>query len=209
MIVIGMLILFTLSGIYLFFSQLSVGKFKNILGLQNQSSTPSSPTENNYSLPVCLIDNKQMVTLNKTTGLAANSSTVKTLEYVQPFADIVKNTNTKKVTRNLRWDEIELTQGVYNWDTPISGSGYADSVVAALPENKVIFKLVFTPKWASTNSTHPRYYGSVPTDMPAWHNFVQAAVTRYGAGGINKVKDWEVWNEPNIAEYWWGLHLNI
>ncbi len=157
-------------------------------------------------LVTCQLDNKVMNTRNKVAGVAANSNTLTDLILVDKFINIVNSSGVKKTTRNLRWDLIEQTKGTYVWDAAYGGSGYADTIASKLPADTVIFKLVYSPKWASTQPNHPRYWGSVPTDMDAWQRFVTQAAKRYGhgTGGQGKVKDWEVWNEPNIKEYWWG-----
>lgn len=35
-------------------------------------------------------------------------------------------------------------------------------------------------------------------DVPAWRAFVNAAVLRYGSAGTNRVRDWQLENEPNL-----------
>lgn len=75
----------------------------------------------------------------------------------------------------------------------------------------------------------PFFYGSAPfankdvrkppikgKDLAAWRDFVQAAVARYGHGGVywqevfsseyggkpQEITDWQVWNEPSSAAFW-------
>ncbi len=154
----------------------------------------------------CQLDNKIMESQAKIAGIASNTQALTTLALVDKFVNIIKDNGVKKTTRNLRWDLIEQSKGTYTWDVAHLGTGFADTITNKLPSDTVIFKLVYSAKWASSNPTHPRYWGSVPTDMDAWREFVRQAVKRYGygEGGASKVKDWEIWNEPNVYEYWWG-----
>jgi hypothetical protein len=55
----------------------------------------------------------------------------------------------------------------------------------------------YTPKWASSGPNGENSYP--PKDLHDWSDFVFRMVSRYK----DRVKAWEVWNEPNIA-FWTG-----
>ncbi|HEY3082033.1 MAG TPA: hypothetical protein VGM69_19260 [Chloroflexota bacterium] len=93
----------------------------------------------------------------------------------------------------LRWDEVEPEPGEYRFDQ-----------LDRLFENArrwdlaVVAVLVGAPRWAVD---HPDRAGAgPPSDWPAWERFVSVVADRYR----DQVAAWEVWNEPNIPEFWRG-----
>jgi hypothetical protein len=61
---------------------------------------------------------------------------------------------------------------------------------------KVIALPYITPSWArpaGTTDKHP------PNDIGLYASFVEAAVRRYAPKGV---KVWEIWNEPNLSNFW-------
>src|SRR5437588_228155 len=61
---------------------------------------------------------------------------------------------------------------------------------------QVLGILDYTPAWAAiagaTNDHFP------PADPATFATFAQATVLRYK----NRVHTWEIWNEPNISQFW-------
>jgi hypothetical protein len=87
-----------------------------------------------------------------------------------------------------------------------------DAVVAAaamrgLPVLPVVHR---TPSWAAA---HPRKgAASTPRGTAAYTQFLTALVGRYGPSGSlwteqpalprTPIRDWQIWNEPNLTRYW-------
>lgn len=62
---------------------------------------------------------------------------------------------------------------------------------------RIVADVAYTPAWAraaTCGSTH-----CPPAAPQAFATFVHAAVRRYAPQGVTV---WEIWNEPNIAQYW-------
>ncbi|HEY3110202.1 MAG TPA: hypothetical protein VGL23_15675 [Chloroflexota bacterium] len=102
-----------------------------------------------------------------------------------------------------RWEAIEARAGVYDWAD-------ADRVVAAneaagLP---LLAILIGTPPWAGPAAGAPPRGLEVGPIMPdgtisdanPWGRFVHAFASRYRG----RVAAYEVWNEPNRADFWSG-----
>lgn len=86
------------------------------------------------------------------------------------------------------WSEIEATHTVFDWST-------VDRVVAAASGFDILGVLAYSPLWATsdTGETH-----APPTHTSDYAAFCTAAATRYAG----KIAAWEVWNEPNITNFW-------
>jgi polysaccharide biosynthesis protein PslG len=54
------------------------------------------------------------------------------------------------------------------------------------------------PQRAEIYGEHPAPPTNNDQAMAAWLRFVEAAITRYK----DKIRYWEVWNEPNHRDYW-------
>ena len=86
---------------------------------------------------------------------------------------------------DLDWAGIQPTNSTtYNWT-------YFDKIINAIVAEgmKPLPILHRCPSWAGTG---------VPTSMATFGTFCTAAVNRYK----DRVKHWEVWNEPNLAGFW-------
>jgi hypothetical protein len=102
----------------------------------------------------------------------------------------------------LAWDRIEPAPGATDWSA-------TDRKVLAAAANgiDVLGLLLRAPAWANGNELDP----FVPPRAGLFGRFAQAAVARYGPGGIlwrehpevraRPVRHWQAWNEPNIAQY--------
>jgi hypothetical protein len=93
------------------------------------------------------------------------------------------------------WDGIETGKGNFRW-------GFWDDYVRiAVKENGItlIPYVCYTPTWNSTGDTS-NYWNHTPKDYDEFGVFVEALVTRYRGS----IKTWELWNEPDIREFWSG-----
>jgi hypothetical protein len=92
----------------------------------------------------------------------------------------------------------------------IDYSAYDAVVLAAARHGVGVLPIVQgTPHWAARRPGDP---ASPPRDAADLGRFLQALVARYGKGGslwaehpevtARPIRDWQVWNEPNIDLYW-------
>ncbi len=102
------------------------------------------------------------------------------------------------------WCFVQPERHRYDWE-PVDiayqlASNYGMTVV---PE------IFYTPDWAAlgfdvsancTNNDYPR--NIPPQNMDDWSDFMATIVQRYGAYGKNQAHDWEIWNEPDLWEFW-------
>lgn len=89
------------------------------------------------------------------------------------------------------WSAIEVNRGQFDWS-------YPDAVVkeASARRMSVLPVLSHTPVWARPAGTT----SSAPPEHPAdFADFARAAAVRYGPLGVHT---WEIWNEPNINDFW-------
>jgi polysaccharide biosynthesis protein PslG len=94
---------------------------------------------------------------------------------------------------NIYWGWIERAPGNYNWKDVDDGL----EILAANKINAVVTLNGPVPCWHAAKKVDEPCKGplwSLPR-RAAWNNFVRMAVTRYA----DKVKYWEIWNEPNLV----------
>lgn len=105
--------------------------------------------------------------------------------------DALKATGARWLRHDFDWKSCENTKGSYNW-TPI------DRMVNGCKSRgiQVCATVAYTPPWARPNGTTDK---CAPTNIADYVNFVKACVTRYLPQGV---RTWEVWNEPNIIQFW-------
>ncbi len=95
------------------------------------------------------------------------------------------------------WADLNPAPGIYKWDT-------LDAIV-----NKggdFLLVLHGTPEWAAKNPNVPhtatwlsKASNSPPRDLITWKMFLHALMRRYAG----KIKSFQVWNEPQLAEFWY------
>lgn len=108
----------------------------------------------------------------------------------------------------LDWGLVEDPSGQYHW-------GIYDALFTELAQHHMRFLagLLGEPTWESTAPAQGAKPGGYPPKSPAdFAQFAALAAQRYGPGGTfwrenpnlpyDPVQAWEVWNEPNLAEYW-------
>ena len=97
------------------------------------------------------------------------------------------------------WSYLNPSRGVYDWTLLDQWLDLAES-----HNVEVLYTFGITPSWAAANPAlacpyHPGAC-SPPADPRDWDDFVRAVVVH--ANG--RIKYWELWNEPNLTEYWSG-----
>jgi polysaccharide biosynthesis protein PslG len=118
-----------------------------------------------------------------------------TLEIIRADMAMLKRTGIDVLRVSFGWDGIETAKGKYNW-------GFWDDFVRiAAEENGITLVpyICYTPAWNSTGDT-TNYWNHTPRDYDTFGPFVEALVNRYK----KQIRTWELWNEPDIKEYWSG-----
>ncbi len=90
------------------------------------------------------------------------------------------------------WPYVQPTQGAYDWST-------YDAIVAAAKAHGItlLASPLYTPDWAA--SAPAPTWTAVPTTA-AWMDFCTQAATHFKGS----IQYWQIWNEPNQAEFWAG-----
>ena len=95
------------------------------------------------------------------------------------------------------WRSVEATgKGAYNW--AVQDYAVAEANARGL---HIYAGLGYTPIWASTAGNA----NSRPTNNQDWYDYVYAAVSRYKGS----IKYWEMWNEPNLTQFWNGTRAQF
>jgi hypothetical protein len=95
------------------------------------------------------------------------------------------------------WRQIETLPGSYDFSVIDRAVNYA--VAAGI---RPLVVLGQTPQFYAENPMASGAYGDGASSMPqldAWKAYVSAVASRYGAG-----VDYQIWNEPNVINYWSG-----
>lgn len=102
----------------------------------------------------------------------------------------VQELGAKWMRLTMSWHDIETGPDSY------SLLGHYDDAIrrAAASGTQVVVTVYTSPSWASgeTNRESP------PLDAADYADFMRFAAARWGA----QVDAWEVWNEPNLADFW-------
>ncbi|PGY12677.1 endo-1,4-beta-xylanase [Bacillus sp. AFS031507] len=100
---------------------------------------------------------------------------------------------------NTNWRQLEPQKGHFNFEK-------LDQMVSTAIKNhqEILMTLGQPPNWATGGKSSSKYgenYNSLPpTDIRDWSNYVKTIGNRYKG----KIKFFEVWNEPNIINFYSG-----
>ncbi|MBK8697068.1 MAG: hypothetical protein IPN17_33630 [Deltaproteobacteria bacterium] len=97
-----------------------------------------------------------------------------------------------RVRREIFWRDVEPTAGTFSWG---SYDALLDECRAAGVD--VLAVLAYGNRWASAAPGATDYYA--PDDPRTFARYAAATVARYH----DRVRDWEVWNEPNAGFRFW------
>lgn len=106
----------------------------------------------------------------------------------------------REVRLDWEWRAVEQRPGEYRWerlDTLVECARAAG--VALLPI------VHYAPDWAlRRDAKAPGIYQLAPDEasFPAYARFLLASVRRYGLDGAQPIRHWQVWNEPNLPQFW-------
>jgi polysaccharide biosynthesis protein PslG len=101
------------------------------------------------------------------------------------------------VRLGLYWQDVEPNPGQFDFQAD-------DAVIASTRANhlNVLAILAYSTPWSTSAPAdppvNPTHYP--PRDYGEWANYVATVVTRYKAD----VHYWEVWNEPDLTQFWNG-----
>lgn len=89
------------------------------------------------------------------------------------------------------WPDLEPNRGQWQFER-------LDNYVALAEQHGtgLLLPLAMTPQWAAAR---PRITAE-PRDLQDWRNYVRTIVTRYKG----RIQAYEIWNEPNLTDFWTG-----
>jgi hypothetical protein len=120
-----------------------------------------------------------------------------TMEIIKGDFEFLKERNIDLLRISFGWDAIEEVEGTYDW---LFWDDYVNTAVDEYGITLIPY-LCYIPKWNTTGGDDTLFYWNYPPkDYDAWGRFVTALVNRYK----DKIKTWELWNEPDIWIYWQG-----
>lgn len=100
---------------------------------------------------------------------------------------------------NVTWLDLEQNPGVWNWQK-------LDRIVfnALSAKVDILLPLQGTPTWAASDSTTKGAYGmganTMPKNIEYWNAYVNKVATQYKG----KIAAYEIWNEPNLKQFFNG-----
>jgi hypothetical protein len=112
---------------------------------------------------------------------------------VRRHFEIAKNVGATYLRCAFTWNAIEKKQGKYDWrfwDMLVTESERAGI--------KLIPYVAYTPEWAA--GTEDQFWKRPPTNPHFYADFMYQISRRYRG----RIFSWEIWNEPDIEEYWMG-----
>jgi hypothetical protein len=91
----------------------------------------------------------------------------------------------------IHWEDVNRSNGYYDWRR-------LDALVNDFSSKgkDIMYTFTLPPSWAGRPSV---------SNLTPWTNFVKAIVARY----CNKIKYWELWNEPNATATWTGTTADM
>jgi Glycosyl hydrolases family 39 len=100
----------------------------------------------------------------------------------------------------VRWPDIEPSKGQWRFDTLDKYMALADA-----HHTDVLLPLGVTPQWASSqpdvkSGWQPPGLTAPPRDIGDWRDFVRKVATHCKG----RIHEYEIWNEPNLKQYWVG-----
>jgi O-glycosyl hydrolase len=120
------------------------------------------------------------------------------LEPQTPHAlELASQANIDWVRLGLYWQDVEPNPGQFDFQAD-------DALIASTRANQlnVLAILAYSTTWSTSAPADPpenlTHYP--PRDYAEWADYIAAVVTRYKSD----VHYWEVWNEPDLAEFWNG-----
>jgi len=134
-------------------------------------------------LILCLFIIKQIIISDTSSPYGINVHTAN-----NNVLDMVKAAKIGWIRVDLAWNSIEIKKGSYDFSQ-------IDRIVNYAKSNNLSILAIMgrTPSWANggKDSSYP------PNNIEDWTDFVVKVVRRYSG----TIKYWEIWNEPNLKEF--------
>ena len=118
-----------------------------------------------------------------------------TLKIIRSDMELLKRSGINLLRISFGWDAIEAQRDTYTW-------GFWDDYVKIATDEygiTLIPYICYTPQWNSSGDS-TNFWNHTPRDYQEYGQFVYDLVMRYKRW----IKSWELWNEPDIKEYWSG-----
>lgn len=120
-----------------------------------------------------------------------------TMQIIKNDFEMLKKSGIKMLRISFGWDGIETAKDKYDWL-------FWDEFVRMAVDDygiTLIPYICYTPKWNSDFGTDSvNYWHYPPKNYEEFGQFVGDLVNRFK----NRIKSWELWNEPDITVYWNG-----
>lgn len=119
-----------------------------------------------------------------------------TSEIIEGDLNLLNETGIDLLRISFGWDGIETEKDQYDW------LFWDEFVTSAVDRHGVtlIPYICYTPLWNSTNDDIENFWHYPPKDYEEFGEFVFDLVSRYK----DRIKTWELWNEPDIQIFWAG-----
>lgn len=108
-------------------------------------------------------------------------------------AQAIKDAKGSWIRIVVQWHKIEPTRGNFDWST-------GDNAISAARAKGLNILVCITgpaPLWAQAPGADPNSIANPPADPAAFGSFTKLVAARYQ----ESVSTWEIWNEPNVPEY--------
>jgi beta-xylosidase len=117
---------------------------------------------------------------------------------IQRHLRLAKELGVKYLRCAFSWNGIEKSQGAYDWR-------FWDNLVDLANQQgiELIPYVAYTPEWAA--SKNEEFWRQPPRDSRLFADFMYQIANRYKG----KIHAWELWNEPDLHEYWTGSAENF
>jgi len=119
------------------------------------------------------------------------------MEIIKGDFELLKRTGVELLRISFGWDAIEAEKDRYDWL-------FWDEFVRMAVDDygiTLIPYICYTPQWNSTGANDTLFFWDYPPkDFDEFGEFMGDIVSRYK----NRIKSWEIWNEPDISIYWRG-----
>jgi O-antigen ligase len=110
--------------------------------------------------------------------------------------DQIAATGMTWVRQTFRWSDIEATQGTLDF----SQYDLLVNAVAVHPTLQLVAVIDESPSWARHSGAEGNRFAP-PADPSQFTSFVSKFAAHYG----DKIKTYQIWDEPNLADQWGGL----
>ena len=145
-----------------------------------------------HTLPISLL---ALTLLSSVPARAADGLGLNVHQSTGVGLDVTRAASLGWVRIDVNWFQAEPSQGQYDWtllDQVVDGAKARGLSVLAV--------LAYTPAWASTGDTKGDGSNNDVPQPGTYAAFVTAAVTHFAG----RVTHYELWNEPNLGQFWEG-----